>query len=239
MYKQLSFTNLIPNQQDLAPFYWGENLTLKYHLSGLTDSTIEEKFIYIWGPRHYGKTHLLQHLLIEYQSKLNSIYLPLELSTLLSLDYLENLEEQDLVLIDDLQLIAGRKSWEEGIFHLFNRIRDKKNTSLIIAADAPPAQIGLVLPDLISRLQWGVCYQIQEPNDELKLQILIERAKNKGFELPITVAQYLLSHYARDLTNLMEILNHLDIVSLEAQRQVLSIPFVKKCIREMTHLDCN
>ena len=232
MYKQLSFTNLSPHQ-DIPPFYWGDNVALHHHLETLRQTTNDEKFIYIWGPKHYGKTHLLQHLLAQYQEHLSSIYLPLEMASHITTECLENLEYQDMVLIDDLQLIAQNKIWEEEIFHLFNRIRDKKNTLLIIAADAPPAQIGIKLPDLISRLQWGVCYQIKEPNDELKLKILIERAKDEGFDLPPAVAQYLLSHYARDLSSLMNILQYLDVGSLEAQRQIISIPFVKKCIKEL------
>jgi DnaA family protein len=239
MYKQLSFTNLSPHQQSSPPFYWGENQALQHHLDRLTQTSSDEKFIYIWGPKHYGKTHLLQHLLTQYQNELSSIYLPLELSEHLSPECLENLEFQDMVLMDDLQLIAKQKHWEEALFHLFNRIRDKKTTILIITANAPPGELGLQLPDLISRLKWGVCYQIKEPEDDLKLKILIERAHDEGFELPLSVAQYLLSHYARDLSSLMNILQYLDQGSLEAQRQIISIPFVKKCINELKHLAQN
>lgn len=233
MYKQLSFTNIIPDAQELPFFYWGDNSLLEHQINNLLNLTNEEKFIYIWGDSNSGKTHLLQTIAAKFSNDLSSIYLPLKSISTYSPSCLENLEYQSLVLIDDIETIAKISEWEEGIFHLFNRIRDIKESVLIISGNTPPAQLGLSLPDLTSRLQWGSCFQLREPSDELKLKILIERAEKKGFDLPIMVAQYLISHYERHLSSLMQILEYLDIGSLQAQRQIITIPFVKQCIQEM------
>lgn len=236
MYKQLSFTNIIPETTELSPFYWGENTVLEHEINQLLALKNEEKFIYIWGDFNSGKSHLLQNILNEYPKELSSIYLPMKYMVPYSADCLENLEYQNLILIDDIQYIWHHQEWEEGIFYLFNRIRDNKDSTLIITANTPPSLLDLNLKDLTSRLQWGSCFQIKEPSDDLKLKILIERAEKKGFKLPQSVAQYLLSHYERHLSSLMQILEHLDIESLEAQKQTITIPFVKKCILENSEL---
>jgi DnaA family protein len=225
--KQLSFTNLIPDHIELPRFYWDKNLRLKSEIERLM-SEEDEKFLYLWGPSDSGKTHLLQTISAELSQDLPSIYLPLKLINSYSAQCLENLEYQHLVIIDDIQAIAQNHEWEHGIFHLFNRIRQQQLTTLIISGDTPPKELGLNLADLSSRLQWGACYQVQEPCDELKLKILMERAQAKGFDLPLQVAQYLLSHSKRQLSKLMTILEQIDIGSLEEQRQKISIPFVKK-----------
>jgi DnaA family protein len=230
--KQLSFNNLIPDYIELPNYYWDKNFLLQTEIKRLT-SCEDDKFIYIWGAPDSGKTHLLQTIATEFNPGSPGIYLPLKLIHTYSPQCLENLEHQEIVLIDDIQTIAGLSEWEQGIFHLFNRIRAQGSSILIISGNTPPQDLGLKLEDLRSRLQWGACYQVHEPHDELKLKILMERATHKGFDLPLQVAQYLLSHSQRQLSTLLELLDQLDIGSLEVQRQKLSIPFVKKFLRQV------
>jgi|LauGreDrversion4_2_1035121.scaffolds.fasta_scaffold33218_2 DnaA family protein len=229
MFKQLSFAGIIPDQHFLHPFNWKANALLKHHLENL-DSNSEEKFIYIWGQAGFGKTHALQTITTDLSKHKTSIYLPLQHAEQFTPQCLENLERQNIVTLDDIHQIKQQKHWEEAIFHLYNRIRDSKDTLLIITGDKPPAHLGIELADLVSRLQWGFCWQLKEPEDEEKILILSKSALLKGFELPISVAQYLLSHYDRNLSSLMRLLDDLNILSFEAQRRVVSIPFLKKCL---------
>lgn len=229
MVKQLSFSELIPEQKQLNEFVWGENLVLQHHLAHILED-VEDKFVYIWGPQGSGKTHLLQTICSQYDANLSSIYVPLSMWDAFSPQSLENLEQQDIVCIDDIQIIAQKPLWEEAIFHLFNRIRDKKTTLLIIAGSHPPQLLGLYLPDLCSRLQWGLTWYLKEPADEFKLQIIVNTAEKKGFVITEAVAQYLLSHYDRNLNKLMLILEQVDKASLEAQRKNISIRFLKTCL---------
>ena len=83
------------------------------------------------------------------------------------------------------------------------------------------------LPDLVSRLAWGLTLYLQLLNDDDKLSALQLRAGKRGFDLPDNVGRYLLSHNTRDLSSLFDLLDHLDEASLAAQRK-LTIPFVKK-----------
>lgn len=230
MFQQLSFSQLIPDQKELHEFIWGENALLKFHLEHILEKA-DDKFVYIWGNTGSGKSHLLQTICHQYDNKLSSIYLPLSLADTIPPSSLDNLEQQHIVTLDDIHLIKGRHDWEEAIFHLYNRIRDKKDTLLIIAGNLPPNQMALKLPDLVSRLQWGMSWQLKEPSDEIKLQIIMQNAVKKGFYIPETVGQYLLSHYARNLNTQMEILDILDNSSLQAQRRTISIPFIKECLK--------
>jgi DnaA family protein len=229
MLKQLSFCELIPEQKQLNEFIWGENMVLKHHLEHILEST-DYKFVYIWGPQGSGKSHLLQTVCSQYDKNLASIYVPLSLRDSLSPQSLENLEYQDIVCIDDIQMISQKPLWEEAVFHLFNRIRDKKNTLLIIAGSHPPQLLGLALPDLCSRLQWGLTWYLKEPSDECKIEIIMKSAEKKGFVINESVAQYLLSHYDRNLNKLMCILEQVDKASLEAQRKNISVRFIKTCL---------
>lgn len=229
MVKQLSFSELIPEQKQLNEFVWGENLVLKHHLEHILEN-VDDKFVYIWGPQGSGKSHLLQTICNQYDQSLSSIYVPLSMWDVLSPQSLENLEQQDIVCIDDIQMIAKKALWEEAIFHLFNRIRDKKNTLLIIAGSHPPQLLGLGLADLCSRLQWGLTWYLKEPADEFKINIIIKTAEKKGFVITEAVAQYLLSHYDRNLNKLMDILEQVDKASLEAQRKKISVRFLKTCL---------
>ena len=231
MFKQLSFSKLIPEQKDLTDFHWGDNSLLQFHLKKVLNSS-DDKFIYLWGAPGCGKSHLLQTLCHQYDTLLSSIYLPLELANELTPFALENLESQHIVTIDDIHLIKQNSAWEEGLFHLFNRIRDAKKTLLVISGNQPPSQLGLQLPDLTSRLQWGLTWHLKALQDADKIDILTQAAAKKGFILPSTVVQYLLTHHNRNLNYLMHLLDYLDKASLEAQRKIITLPFLKTCIRD-------
>jgi DnaA family protein len=228
IFKQLTFTDITPRHQE-HEFHWGDNLALKHHLTYLNKQK-DDQFIYIWGSQGSGTTHLLQTIADHYSLNNPSIYIPLNMAESITPSCLENLELQSVVSLDDIGFIKHQSQWEEGIFHLYNRIRQTQNTLLVISGDLPPHQIGLKLPDLVSRLQWGLCWQLKEPSDETKMAILMNIANKKGFELPPSVAQYLLSRNERNLSSLMTILEKLDVYSIEAQRRVITIPFLKKCL---------
>lgn len=182
--------------------------------------------LFLAGPAGTGKTHLLQAACRAVEAGGGqSAYLPL--TTLVTLDpaALEGLEHYGLLAIDDLQAIAGRRDWEEALFHLFNRLREAGGRWLG-AGTCAPEQLGLVLPDLRSRLGWGALYTLQPVDDTARLQILTLHARERGLDLPEDTAQFLLHHCPRDLPALINLLERLDVAALTAQRR-LTVPFVK------------
>lgn len=188
-----------------------------------------ERFIFIHGAIGDGKSHLLQaacHTASE--SGQPVVYLPLRQRAQFSVEMLEGLEDMSLLCIDDLDAIAGDIEWEEAVFHLYNRVRDA-GARLIVAASNHPSALAMQLPDLQSRLVWGLVYKLQPLNDEQLTAALQLRAKGRGLELPAEVVAYLLKRCARDMNSLFDLLEKLDRESLVAQRK-LTIPFVRQFV---------
>ena len=188
-----------------------------------------ESLIYLAAPVGLGKTHLLQaacHAAGECGRTAG--YLPL--GDLLQADpaVFDDLEQLDLLCLDDVDAIAGEPHWERGLFDLFNRVRDAGRT-LLVTAMLRPDKAGFGLPDLVSRLGWGVNYVLR-PMPEADIQAaLVYRARGRGLELPDETAQFLLRRFPRDLPTLFALFDTLDFASLVEQRR-LTIPFVKSVL---------
>ena len=95
-----------------------------------------------------------------------------------------------------------------------------------MAADQSPVHLEVTLPDLASRLSWGMVYQLEPLEDEEKVQALLLRARHRGLNLTDDVSRFVLTRGPRDMAGLFEVLEQLDQASLRAQRK-LTIPFVK------------
>jgi DnaA family protein len=187
-------------------------------------------FLYLWGAESSGKTHLLLAV-AEYgqQSAKRALYLPLaELVEDASPSVLESVEDLDLLCIDDLDAVSGKKEWEEALFHCFNRLQHT-GCKLLVASQYNPMMTTIKLPDLRSRLATGLVYQLDTLNDEQKHQMLMLQAQSRGLKLPEEVAQYLLRHHSRDTHELMSLLQQLDSASMIEKRR-LTIPFVRQTL---------
>ena len=138
---------------------------------------------------------------------------------------MHGLDQYSIYLVDSLDAIAGRVSWEEQLFQLCNHSRDE-GKSLIIAATAPPASLGLELRDLVTRLMSGLTYQVLPLADDQKIIALKERASARGFEVGEEAMKYILTHYRRDMGNLFRVLDEIDKASLE-QKRLITIPFLR------------
>ena len=184
-----------------------------------------EVMIYLYGPQGVGKSHLLQascHL----AGAGGALYLPLrELADHRPEEVVQGVESLDLVCLDDVDRVLGRADWELALFHLSNRARQRA-CALLVSGNAAPRALGVDLPDLRSRLAWGIVYQLAQAGDEEKIAILQFRARRRGLSLSREVCSYLISRSARDLEALLDLLATLDKASLVQQR-ALSIPFVK------------
>jgi len=186
-----------------------------------------EQTLYIHGAAGCGKSHLLQsacHL-----AGSGSVYLPLaSLGRFPPDEVLQGVEALRLVCLDDLQAVAGDGAWEYALFTLYNRAR-QDGCSLLVAADAAPRVLALGLPDLRSRLSWGVVYQLASADDADKAEILRFRAARRGLAMSADVAAFIVTRAPRDMDGLLALLETLDRASLAEQR-ALSIPFVKSAL---------
>jgi DnaA family protein len=190
------------------------------------------EFIYLWGGAGTGKTHLLQAVCqLDAAQARPLAYLPLRELSAFSPELLEGVESLPLVIVDDIDAVAGRADWEAGLFHLYNRIRER-NGRLFMAGSHSPAAAGIVLPDLRSRLAGGIVLQLRALDDREKAEALRLQARQRGMEMPEDVAAYLLRRCPRDMTALFKLLDVLDQASLAAQRK-LTIPFVKEVLPQI------
>lgn len=193
-----------------------------------------EQQIYYWGASGSGKSHLLQAICHKAgdndvsNSRLSITYLPLDQLLDHGPDILEGLESLDVICIDDLQLLSGNSRWEGALFSLINKIR-AAHGRLIMAADVNVNELGIKLPDLLSRLSWGPVFQLKPLNDDDKLKALKQLASARGLELSDEVGRYMLRRYHRSMTFLCEQLDCLDKASLAAQRR-LTVPFIKSIL---------
>lgn len=188
-----------------------------------------EKFVYLWGAPASGKTHLLQAVCHQ-ASAANQTALYLSLKDFTDLDpaILEGSHRLAVVCLDDVESIAGQKEWEQALFTLFNQLKES-GTGLLVSAVMSPQELSIALPDLQSRLQSMLVFNLANLTDEEKKQALQHRAGQRGFELTDAVADYILSRAGRGFDELMEVLDVLDANSLVEKRK-LTVPLVKSTL---------
>ena len=188
-----------------------------------------EPFLYIWGNGSPGLSHLLQASCNKSTAEgRGAIYVPLADQSQFAPQILEGAESLSLVCIDDIESIAGDVEWEAALFTAFNAMR-QTGTQLIIAGHMGAQQLTIQLPDLHSRLQSGLLFQLFELSDEDKLSALQLRARQRGFDLPNAVGEFILLRAQRSLSALMQILDELDHSSMQQQRK-LTVPLVKSTL---------
>lgn len=228
MNHQLALAIHLNYQETLADFCWDNNKLLQEQLYATLGQS-GERFLYLWGGDGCGKSHLLQGSCQFIHASQPVTYLPLTLLKEWGPECLDGLEKQALIALDDIDIIAGSKEWEEALFHLFNRVRDNGHSILLVSAKTPPTRIAIELADLRSRLSWGLTLAINELNDEAKIIALCQHANKRGFDLPNNAALFLVKRCTRSMHVLSQILDRLDKASLAAQRKI-TIPFIKSIL---------
>ena len=209
----------------------GQNEQIIAHLRRLVTGD-EAKNLYLWGGAGSGKSHLLQAVCTSASAQgKNPAYIPLLDIHRFAPPMLAGLENLDLVCIDALENLAGKENWELAVFHLFNRLRERQRPC-IMAALHSPSGLAVSLPDLKSRLSWDVVYQLQSLTEQQRVEVLRQRARLRGLELPEEVIAYLMKRVCRDMPSLLGWLDKLDDASLAAHKK-LTVPFVRQLLREL------
>lgn len=180
----------------------------------------------LWGPAGTGKTHLA---LASSRLVRQALYLPLAaLQGRPPEQVLGEVDALDLVVLDELEAVAGDFAWELAIFDLHNQVLDAGGR-MVTAARASPRALPFVLADLRSRLLAGHGFGLQAYDDDQLLAILQFRAARMGLSLGADAARYLIYRLPRELGKLLEQLRILDRAALAQQRQ-LTVPFIRDVI---------
>ncbi|MEO1899038.1 MAG: DnaA/Hda family protein, partial [Methylococcales bacterium] len=111
-------------------------------------------------------------------------------------------------------------------FNFFNLHRDN-NKHLLLSAHCPPQFLPIQLPDLKTRMSWGLTLKLKALTEEQQLNALRFKAHDLGFEIPLNVGRFLMTHYARDLPSIWQLLDKIEQETL-AEKRKISIPFLKQ-----------
>ncbi len=185
--------------------------------------------VYLHGAPATGKTHLLLAYCAEAQASGRQVaYLSLRgLRGRVRLAS-EGLERAELLALDDLDAVAGEHADEVALFDLHNRLRDAGRAPLYAASAAQDA-LGLVLPDLRSRLAQCARWALPVLDDAGRAELLRQRAAARGLEFDAVALDWLLRRASRDLGSLTALFERLDRASLAAQRR-LTVPFLRQVL---------
>ncbi|CAN7201267.1 DnaA regulatory inactivator Hda [Pseudoxanthomonas sp. LjRoot143] len=186
-------------------------------------------WVYLAGASRTGKTHLaLAVCAAAEQSGRRAVYLPLAAAAGRLRDALDALEGNDVMALDGLDAIAGTRADEVALFDFHNRAR-ASGVNVLYTARGIPDDIGLVLPDLRSRLQQCLRVMLDPLSDEDRREVLRDRAQRRGLVLEDAALDWLLTRTDRDLGALVALLDKLDRASLAAQRRI-TVPFLRQVL---------
>jgi DnaA family protein len=185
--------------------------------------------IFLSGPPGSGKSHLLNALChaAREQGK-GAFYIALKRLPEEAAAGLEGLQGLDLVCVDDLDCVTGNANWENALFRCFNEIRSADGC-LAVSSRSPMSSLQFSLPDLESRLAWGLRLKLQSPDDAGKLQVLQQRAAVLGINLPQDVMDYLIKHGKRDMGSLLSTLERLKTAAFAAKRRI-TVPLTREIL---------
>lgn len=175
--------------------------------------------LFLYGGVGLGKTHLIQAVgngIAVNNPDAHILYISSE--TFVS-DFLDSIRFKkngfsdryrnvDVLIIDDMQFIAGKEKTQEEFFHTFNALH-QANKQIIISSDKPPKSIPTLTDRLRSRFEWGMTIDIQMPDFETRCAILQTKANNTGFTLDKETVEYLATHIQTNIRELEGALNQL------------------------------
>ena len=228
-------------------FVVGSNNKLAYVAAQTVAQKPGEKYnpLYIYGGPGLGKTHIMQaigHYIIKNRPDLKVLFISAEefvndvVNALARGDektkkmnkFRKKYREVDVLLIDDIQLIAGKTRTEEEVFNTFNTLHGA-GKQIVITSDRTPKEIPSLSDRLISRFEWGLMADIQVPDIETRMAILFNLAKDTNIDVPRNIIEFLSATYANNIRELEGAFNRVTAYA-SINDMPLTIDNVKKII---------
>lgn len=196
--------------------------------------------LFVYGGVGIGKTHLIQavgNAVLANKPDAHIVYVSTEQFVQEFLDairYKKNTDfagyyrSADVLIVDDIQFIAGKEKTQEEFFHTFNALH-QANKQIILSSDKPPKDIPTLEERLRSRFAWGMSIDMQIPDFETRCAIVQTKAQSQSFELPHDVVEFLATNIRTNIRELEGALNQL-IAYCEMRRMDPDLPLAKSVL---------
>jgi chromosomal replication initiator protein len=199
--------------------------------------------LFIYGESGLGKTHLL-HAIGHYAKRLYpQVRVRYVNSEEFTNDFINSIRDDegssfkeiyrnvDMLLIDDIQFLAGKEHTQEEFFHTFNALHNHEK-QIVITSDMPPKQLTGFAERMRSRFEWGLITDVQPPELETRIAILRKKATSEGMDAPDDVLEYIASHIS---TNIRELEGALIRVTAFASlnKQSVDLPLAELVLKDL------
>ncbi|HHV64005.1 MAG TPA: chromosomal replication initiator protein DnaA [Peptococcaceae bacterium] len=199
--------------------------------------------LFIYGGSGLGKTHLMHaisHVITKKFPNLKLLYVTGEQFTnelIDSIRYEKQVEFRntyrkiDVLLIDDIQFLAGKEGTQEEFFHTFNTLYEA-NKQIIISSDRPPKEIPTLEERLRSRFEWGLTTDINPPDYETRIAILRKKAELENFSVPDEINHFIASHIHSNIRELEGALSKITAYCM-LTNQPITISLAEEILKDM------
>jgi chromosomal replication initiator protein len=201
--------------------------------------------LFIYGGVGLGKTHLIHAVgnkLLAGNPRMRILYATSEKFTTDFIaaiqqkkldDFKRTYRQVDVLLIDDVQFIAGKEQTQEEFFHTFNELRDK-GKQIILTSDRLPKDIPAIEQRLISRFEWGMIADVGAPSLETRIAILKNKLSKMGVVLDDEIVNYIAENVVNNIRELEGALNKI-VVYQDMSQEPLTLPKVQELLQNITN----
>jgi len=199
--------------------------------------------LFIYGPSGLGKTHLMSAVVNEIKKKKHDLSVVYIKGDDFTNELIESLSKQemnkfrdkyrkcDILLIDDIQFIAGKVSTQEEFFHTFNALYEE-HKQIILSSDRPPKDIQTLEERLKTRFEWGLIADIQPPDLELRIAIIKKKAEQIKVDLPEEVLNYLAENLRSNIRQIEGAVKKLSAQSF-LNGTAITVETAENCLHEL------